>query len=115
MFRRLWRSAQLMILEELSGKMETDGLNIFVKLIHFRLAINYPIMDKHILKSMKRLFLHKNKEILCSKSSETFEKCSKATTVHEFIRVHFPFAGHKTLDDYYEAHNPVDSIPKVRF
>lgn len=72
------------------------------------------MMDKHILKSMKRLFLQRNKDILCSKSEDTFIKCSSAATVHEFIKVHYTFAGYKTLEDYYSANNPIDWLPKVQ-
>jgi len=80
----------------------------------FRLAINYPSMDQHILRSMKRLFLHKNKEILSSKCAESYNNCSNASTVHQFIQVHYTFAGYDNIEDYYAAHNPIDWIPKIR-
>jgi len=80
----------------------------------FRLAVNFPSMDQHILGSMKRLFLQQNTEILCSKSEDTFIDCSNAKTVHEFIRVHYPFAGYKTIEEYYIANNPIDWIPKIQ-
>ena len=71
-------------------------------------------MDSHILKSMKRLFLNKNKDILSSRSEEAFNNCSSSSTVHEFIKAHFPFTGYSTIEDYYSNNNPVDWIPKVR-
>ena len=89
-------------------------LLLSLKLFYLRLAVNYPSMDKHILRSMKRLFLHKNWEILSSKSAESYNNCSNASTVHQFIQVHYTFAGYDNIEDYYAAHNPIDWIPKVR-
>ena len=70
-------------------------------------------MDKHILGSLKRLFLQRNKEILCSKSPDAYNSCSNATTVHQFIKSHHTFAGSSSLADYYAENNPIDWIPKV--
>ena len=78
-----------------------------------RLAVNHPTMDKHILGSLKRLFLQRNKEILCSKSPDAYNSCSNATTVHQFIKSHHTFAGSSSLADYYAENNPIDWIPKV--
>ena len=79
----------------------------------FRLAVNHPQMDKHILGSLKRLFLKRNKEILCSKAADAYNSCSNATTVHQFIKSHHTFAGSSSLADYYAENNPIDWIPKV--
>ena len=88
----------------------TDEYNSFL----FRLAVNHPTMDKHILRSLKRLFLKRNKEILCSKSADAYNSCSNATTVHQFIKSHHTFAGSSNLTEYYAENNPIDWIPKVR-
>ena len=79
-----------------------------------RLAVNHPTMDKHILGSLKRLFLERNKEILCSKSPDAYNSCSNATTVHQFIKSHHTFAGCSNMAEYYAENNPIDWIPKVR-
>ena len=71
-------------------------------------------MDKHILGSLKRLFLQRNEEILCSKSPKAYNDCSNAQTVHQFIKSHYTFAGFSSLKEYYAANNPIDWIPKVR-
>ena len=71
-------------------------------------------MDKHILRSLKRLFLKRNKEILCSKSPDAYNSCSNATTVHQFIKSHHTFAGCSNMAEYYAENNPIDWIPKVR-
>ena len=80
----------------------------------FRLAVNHPSMDQHILASMKRLFIQPNKEILCSKSPQNFSDCSTAKTVHEFIKLHSSFAGYDSPEEYYAESNPVHWIPQVR-
>jgi len=79
----------------------------------FRLAENYPLADKHIVQSMKRLFINSNKEILCSKSKQTFNACSAAKTVHEFVQSHFPFAGFQSLEEYYKHCNPLEWVDKM--
>ena len=82
--------------------------------IHFRIAENYPFADKHIVESMQRLFIKQNEQILCSKSKETYKACSNASTVHEFVRSHYPFAGFETVEDYYADSNPMEWVGKVR-
>jgi len=79
----------------------------------FRLAENYPQADKHILQSMKRLFIKQNEEILCSKSQETYKSCLDSTTVHEFVKAHHPFAGFSSVEEYYQDSNPLEWINKV--
>jgi len=79
----------------------------------FRLAENYPMADRHIVESMKRLFIDQNTQILCSKSQETYEACSDASTVHDFVRSHYPFAGFETLEEYYENCNPMEWVGKI--
>jgi len=79
----------------------------------FRLAENYPSADKHIVGSMKRLFIKRNEQILCSKSKQTFEACSNAATVHEFVRAHHYFAGFDTVEDYYAESNPMEWVDKI--
>ena len=88
-------------------------MSICLILPYFRLALNHPAMDKHILGSLKRLFLQRNKKILCSKSPDAYNNCSNAQNVHEFIKSHYTFAGFSTLREYYSANNPIDWLPKV--
>jgi len=72
-----------------------------------RLAENYPVVDRHILKSMKKCFIRYNKDILGVKSRSALDDCLQATTIDEFVSAHFPFAGYDTLEDYFNDNNPM--------
>ena len=75
--------------------------------------MNYPAVDKHILGSMKRLFLKPNLAILNDKSPEALEDCSAATTIHEFLHAHWPFSGAGSLEEYWAENNPMEWVDKV--
>lgn len=78
-----------------------------------RLSMNYPSVDKHILGSMKRLFLKPNLAILNEKSPEALQDCSAATTIHEFLHAHWPFSGAASLEEYWAENNPMEWVDKV--
>jgi len=78
-----------------------------------RLSMNYPSVDKHILGSMKRLFLKPNLAILNDKSPEALQDCSAATTIHEFLHAHWPFSGAGSLEEYWAENNPMEWVDKV--
>lgn len=78
-----------------------------------RLSMNYPSVDKHILGSMKRLFLKPNLSILNDKSPEALQDCSAATTIHEFLHAHWPFSGAGSLEEYWAENNPMEWVDKV--
>ena len=75
--------------------------------------MNYPSVDKHILGSMKRLFLKPNLAILNEKSPEALQDCSAATTIHEFLHAHWPFSGAASLEEYWAENNPMEWVDKV--
>jgi len=78
-----------------------------------RLSLNFPIVDSHILASMKRLFLWPNAEILSNKSTSAFHDCCSATTIHEFLLAHFKFAGCESVEEYFAQNNPMEWVGKV--
>jgi len=77
------------------------------------LALNYPRVDKHLLDNVKRLFIHRNAEVLGMHCMESLEKCVKASTLDEFVRSHYVFAGCSSIEEYYQQHNPMEWISKV--
>lgn len=78
-----------------------------------RLSLNYPIVDRHILASMKRLFLRPNEEILSTKSLSAFYDCCSASTIHEFLLAHWPYAGCESVEDYFKQNNPMEWVTRV--
>jgi len=78
-----------------------------------RLSINYPVVDKHILGSMKRLFIKPNEEILSAMSLPAFHDCCSASTIHEFLLAHWPFAGCDSVDEYFKQNNPMEWVRHV--
>ena len=76
--------------------------------------MNYPSVDKHILGSMKRLFLKPNLAILNDESPEALQDCSAASTIHEFLHAHWPFSGARSLDEYWAENNPMEWVDKVK-
>ena len=75
--------------------------------------MNYPSVDKHILGSMKRLFLKPNLAILSDESPEALQDCSAASTIHEFLHAHWPFSGARSLEEYWAENNPMEWVDKV--
>ena len=97
----------------------------------FKVHLKYPKIDRHILTSLKRfdiaiiiiiivqfivirLFINDNIEMLAKVNSDALVACVKATSVHEFVSAHSPFAGFESSDQYYEENNPMGKIVKVR-
>lgn len=80
----------------------------------FRVAEENPRIDKHILNSMKRLFIRPNQEVLSAHSMDGLINCSNSSTVSEFIEAHIPFTGCSSLTSYYSLHNPVEHLAKVK-
>jgi len=80
----------------------------------FRVAQENPSIDRHILNSVKRLFMAQNEELLSAHSLLGFINCSNSSTVAEFIEAHVPFTGCSDLEDYYAQHNPVGWMTRVR-
>eukprot|EP00092_Neocalanus_flemingeri_P027679 GFUD01030044.1.p1 GENE.GFUD01030044.1~~GFUD01030044.1.p1 ORF type:complete len:608 (+),score=112.93 GFUD01030044.1:51-1826(+) len=78
-----------------------------------KLAENYPMVDRHILTSMKKCFIRPNKNILSTKSQTALENCTQATTIDEFLSVHFPFAGYDTLEEYFCDNNPMEWVEGI--
>jgi len=77
------------------------------------LSEDYPVVDKHILASMKKCFIRPNKNILSTKSQSALDNCSQATTINEFISAHFPFAGYDSLEEYFIDNNPMEWVKGI--
>ena len=78
-----------------------------------KVAQNYPVVDRHILNSMKKCFIRPNKEILSTKSRTAYENCTNANTINEFVNSHYPFAGYDTLEDYFKDNNPMEFVDGI--
>jgi predicted alpha/beta-fold hydrolase len=74
---------------------------------------NFPTVDKGLLTSMKNLFIKRNVELLGSFSPNAVQECLDASSVDDFLRAHYPFAGYASLDDYFEENNPMEVVNNV--
>jgi len=79
-----------------------------------KVAENYPLVDNHILGSMKKCFIKPNEKILESKSTAALECCLNSTTINEFVSSHVPFAGYNTLEEYFDDNNPMEFVDGIR-
>jgi len=79
----------------------------------FKVKLKYGRVDNHVLKSMKRLFIQSNEEILSRTNSEAVLACKKARSIHEFVNAHAAFAGFGSCEEYYAANNPVGHVQNV--
>merc|ERR1711981_823717 len=78
-----------------------------------KVAENYAMVDSHILTSMKKCFVHPNKNILRTKSRSALENCTNSNTINEFLNSHYPFAGYDTLDEYFLDNNPMEFVDAI--
>jgi len=78
-----------------------------------KLSVNYPLVDKSLLKGVKRLFIHPNSEVLGMHCFESLEMCVKANTLDEFMRSHAVYAGCTSAEDYFKQNNPMEWIGQV--
>ena len=78
-----------------------------------RLADLFPVVDRHLLTSVKSLFLDKNSEVLIQKSPEAFAACSEARTVQEFFDAHHALAGFPSMAQYYADSNPMNWVDSI--
>jgi len=89
-----------------------------IRYAFLRLKKRNASLDEFLLKGMKRYFITPNERILRERNSNALEKCQDASSMHEFVEAHAPFAC-STLDDakpytadaYFAEHNPMVSIP----
>ena len=78
-----------------------------------KLADLYPVVDRHLLSSVKNHFLTKNRQILSSKSQAALDRCYQAKTTHEFLTANYSFAGCDSVDDYFAANNPMEWVEGI--
>jgi predicted alpha/beta-fold hydrolase len=78
-----------------------------------RLSEQQPTVDRHILGSMKRLFLRPNEALLSAAHPAAWAACRDATTIHQFLLGHVAFAGCADPEQYFAEHNPMAWVGKV--
>ena len=71
------------------------------------------MVDRHLLSSVKSLFLDNNSEVLIQKSPEAFAACSEARTVQEFFDAHHALAGFPSAAQYYADSNPMNWVDSI--
>ena len=72
------------------------------------LSQHFPLVDNHLLSSLKNLFIIKNHELLSEHSQDDVISCSEAKTVQQFFDAHHVFAGSDSMEDYYRDNNPMN-------
>jgi len=78
-----------------------------------RMAVNFPVVDRAMVKAVKQVFINPNSELLGIHSFESLEMCANAETLDEFWRHHHAFAGCSSPEEYFKEHNPMGWISKV--
>lgn len=78
------------------------------------LAERYPLVDQFLLKSMKKVFLFRNMELLSSWKGSGLSECLSCQNCHQFILTHHPFTGCDSSDQFFKEHNPMEHVEGVR-
>ena len=72
------------------------------------LSQHFPLVDNHLLSSLKNLFIIKNHELLSEHYQNDVISCSEAKTVQQFFDAHHVFAWSDSMEDYYRDNNPMN-------